>query len=362
MAIDPRTGQTIIDPLARRFLASAFQQQAPNTQGGFLAPIAETAAGLFRERKAIERQDAQAAEFSKALGAIDTSDPAKLESQALRMMLSGDPRQAEIGQMLMGRVDKGVNRGFREREVSAREAGVLTFDQRRQLARAGGTRVNVSTGGGANVMSSEQIASRNPQNEAAQNLARQFPGQLWGMGKDGQIKAIKGDDVSGDDRRVVTATGNLKLADEELNAVEEFAPEALRPGIVETGISAFSETGANLTRSTERQAAEGASDAWAGAMGTILSGAAVTPLETARLKKSYLPSPGDTDRTISNKTRLRRRITQMQSENQPVAVIRKQIAKDRRELRRIEAQEKGGAPRAVRDPMTLLPPGSRPAQ
>ena len=144
MARNFRTGQSFIDPLAAHFLANARRQSAPNVQGGFLAPIAETAAGLFRESSAKREQRELAKERGALLGAAFQDgkiNPDKLFATALQLQMRGGEddlsaaRQLlQIGGMRQDMVLADKDDARADKALSLRERG-QAFSQGLQSAR-----------------------------------------------------------------------------------------------------------------------------------------------------------------------------------------------------------------------------------
>jgi hypothetical protein len=108
--------------------------------------------------------------------------------------------------------------------------------------------------------------------------------------------------VTEGERKAAALGTRLDAAMTELNAIEQRAPGASRPGVMERGLEAIgSEMGANFVRSSERQQADAAQlDALDAAL-TLATGAAYTREQLQNLRKSYFPQINDTDAQVAAK-------------------------------------------------------------
>jgi hypothetical protein len=108
--------------------------------------------------------------------------------------------------------------------------------------------------------------------------------------------------VTEGERKAAALGTRLEAALQALNGVEERAPGASRPGLVERGLENVGlETAANVVRDPERQQADAAQlDALDAAL-TLATGAAYTREQLQNLRKSYFPQIGDSDPQVAAK-------------------------------------------------------------
>jgi hypothetical protein len=108
--------------------------------------------------------------------------------------------------------------------------------------------------------------------------------------------------VTEGERKAAALGTRLELAMQALNEIEQTAPGASSPGLMERGLEGMgAETLANAFRSSDRQQADAAQlDALDAAL-TLATGAAYTKEQLANLRKSYFPQIGDSAENIKAK-------------------------------------------------------------
>jgi hypothetical protein len=108
--------------------------------------------------------------------------------------------------------------------------------------------------------------------------------------------------VTEGERKAAALGTRLESALQSLNGIEQKAPGASRPGIIERGLEGIGmETAANAVRSSDRQQADSAQlDALDAAL-TLATGAAYTRDQLQNLRKSYFPQIGDSDENVKAK-------------------------------------------------------------
>ena len=103
------------------------------------------------------------------------------------------------------------------------------------------------------------------------------------------------------ERKAATLLQRLQFSQQQLKDVLQKNPDATKPEYLPTFVEGFSETGANLIRSTPRQQIETAQLDLLDAALTLGTGAAYTKEQLKGYRESYFPQIGDSPDTIKDK-------------------------------------------------------------
>ena len=107
--------------------------------------------------------------------------------------------------------------------------------------------------------------------------------------------------ISEGERKAATLLQRLQFSQQQLKDVLQKNPDATKPEYLPTFVEGFSETGANLIRSTPRQQIETAQLDLLDAALTLGTGAAYTKEQLKGYRESYFPQIGDSPNTIKDK-------------------------------------------------------------
>ena len=107
--------------------------------------------------------------------------------------------------------------------------------------------------------------------------------------------------ISEGERKAATLLQRLQFSQQQLKDVLQKNPDATKPEYLPTFVEGFSETGANLIRSTPRQQIETAQMDLLDAALTLGTGAAYTKEQLKGYRESYFPQIGDSPNTIKDK-------------------------------------------------------------
>ena len=155
----------------------------------------------------------------------------------------------------------------------------------------------------ANVLPVAPTAQMSPKDRAAFNLAQQNRLAAEALKREDEKRKEENPmaSLSEGERKAATLLQRLQFSQQQLKDVLQKNPDATKPEYLPTFVEGFSETGANLIRSTPRQQIETAQLDLLDAALTLGTGAAYTKEQLKGYRESYFPLIGDSPNTIKDK-------------------------------------------------------------
>ena len=145
------------------------------------------------------------------------------------------------------------------------------------------------------------LAQANRQAAEKLKIAEEKRAETRKLEEDKRKEANPMGSISEGERKAATLLQRLQFSQQQLKDVLQKNPDATKPEYLPTFVEGFSETGANLIRSTPRQQIETAQLDLLDAALTLGTGAAYTKEQLKGYRESYFPQIGDSPNTIKDK-------------------------------------------------------------
>ena len=153
------------------------------------------------------------------------------------------------------------------------------------------------------IQSAQPIVPMSPKDQASFNLAQKnrLAAEALKREEEQRKEANPLASVTEGERKAATLLQRLQFSEQQIKDVLQKSPDSTKPEYLPTFVENFSETGANLIRSTPRQQIETAQMDLLDAALTLGTGASYTAEQLKGYRGSYFPQIGDSPETVKDK-------------------------------------------------------------